>query len=254
MTTKTPFPRLTNPPINEVICGFVFEPLPNFDVLDIGVYWESRREDYPRKELHPALFDGGGFVLNGAPALRAWMVAEADDLLLQIQSDRFFVNWRARDREYPRFSDRDKKRGLMSTAIEELDRFTMFAKARCGIEGLKLQRMELAKIDILKKGVHYQDVSDLGHLMKVARVFEDIQATDPSQLQLRFAESSKEEETLLNIAVGDVGVRIEARQIVRTSSQPVPDALKAANSRLNEVFFGLFSQDQLHRFEWEEGT
>jgi len=35
------FPVLENPPIVEVVCGFVFEPI-DLDGLVLGVYWDER--------------------------------------------------------------------------------------------------------------------------------------------------------------------------------------------------------------------
>lgn len=49
----SPTHQLKHPPINEVVCGFIFEPT-TLTALDFGDYWEQRRDQCPRYELlHP---------------------------------------------------------------------------------------------------------------------------------------------------------------------------------------------------------
>ena len=244
------FPRLPAPPISEVICGFMFEPHDGLDALEFGVYWESRRGEFPKRELHPPLFDGGGVFQVGASAVRAWLISEADDFLIQLQPDRFYVNWRAREADYPRFGDHDGQVGLKTRALAELRRFSDFAHARTG-RRLVLKRVELAKIDVFQRGLHWSTLEDLGAILQVARVFEDIQASDPVQLQLRLTEPEGDGATVVSFAVGDKGARLESR-VIQPATDDLDAGLDRANRRLNQVFFGLVSRDQLGKFGWEE--
>lgn len=235
------------------MCGFVFDPLPGIDVLDLGVYWERVKAGYPKKQLHPALFDGS-FLQLGVPSLRAWFISEDEERLLQVQPDRFYMNWRARDGEYPRFSDTPERGGncLKRFALDEFERFSNFASERAGGARVVLRRVELTKRDRLVRGRHWSDFADLCQLMKVARVFEDIKATDPGQLQLRLVESEDDYDTVVTVRMERDAVSIEARMAMEYREELSPgDLLDKANHRLNEVFFGLLNSVLLQRFQGE---
>ncbi len=64
------FPKLQAPPINEVVCGFLFETLSNFTPVHHGRYWEQSRERFARHEIHPAVEDTLSFLTIGVPPLR----------------------------------------------------------------------------------------------------------------------------------------------------------------------------------------
>lgn len=243
--TSSPPNSLNFPPIVEVVCGFVFDPL-ELDALDFGIYWNARRDTFPNKELHPALHEFTGFRL-GAPPMRAWLVSEDGQRLLQVQSDRFYVNWRRGDGQYPRFSDREGKQGLKALALEEFKRFSLFCGEHIG-QPPSPKKLELSKIDLLLKGLHYQNAEDLGELLKVARVFEDVQAGSTSRLDLRLSEQYPNGSVSVSVSVSEENTRIETRAVFE-AEEDLDQAFVQANSRVNEVFFGLLDQEQLKRFE-----
>lgn len=246
-----PFPQLPHPPINEVVCGFVFDPLPGIDVLDLGVYWEEVRSEYPKKQLQPPLMDNNNFLHIGPPGVRAWLISEDEERLLQLQPDRFYMNWRARGGDYPHFSDRPERDGncLKLLALKEFDRFLRYMLPRSGQQRLDLRRVELTKIDKLVRGRHWSDFDDLCALLKVANVFGDINAVDPKQLQLRLVEAEDSDTTFVTVKLDEHDVRIEARMTMRYTSGDHAALLDKANHRLNDVFFGLLNETELERFE-----
>lgn len=231
--------QLARPPINEVACGFIFEPT-TLDVLDFGVYAERRRTDFPIRELKPALADNPtvtvGFVGSG---LRAWLISEDEEFVLQLQSDRLYLNWRRRAGQYPRFSAHAGRAGLKTKALQEFEQFGGFVEEKTGAS-LKLQRAELTKVDLLKRGKHYTDSADLGELLGVAKVFEDIAASDEAQLRLQLNESSEDGRLSVVVATTGEGVRVNTRYLF-TAESDLAEAFNVANRRVNEVFFGLVS-------------
>ncbi len=237
-------PPLDHPPINEVVCGFVFEPLP-LSTLDFGVYWEGRRDDYPRHELHPPVLDGGGIRLGPVVDARAWLVAASEEFLLQLQSDRFYVNWRRRGDSYPRFSDYEDGLGLKSRAIQEFETFAAFASERAGAH-LGITRLELTKIDLFESGRDYEDLADLQDLIGVTRVFEQVSSSDPRQLQLRLVEGDGPTSTQISVSMDPKKVRIETRHLFPFNGD-LNDDFDAANKRVNEVFFGLVNTTRFRR-------
>lgn len=229
--------QLSRPPINEVVCGFIFEPT-SLDVLDFGVYAEERRSAFPKRELHTALVDGV-MLRVGLPGsgLRAWLISDDDQFVLQLQSDRLYLNWRRRDDHYPRFSSHEGRDGLKVRALDEFERFCRFAEQRIG-STLNLRRVELTKIDRLTRGVDYTDSHDLACLLKVASVFEDIAVSDKTQLRLQLTEDADEGKLAVTIAASEEGVRLDTRYILEPGLD-LSSALDVANGRLNTVFFGL---------------
>lgn len=229
-------PQLDKPPIEEVVCGFVFSSQP-VDTMDFGVYWESRRDEFPTRQVQPAILEGGTLLQMGAPPMRSWLISADDSRVLQLQNDRFFMNWRKRNGEYPRFRDHGDSKGIRSQATGEFGRFAEWLVGRTG-QKVQLNRYELTKIDVLKKGEHYADVAELGEMMSVAKVFSDIQVTDPQLLHLRLVETHDEATTNLQIAVSQDTVRVETHHLFPAKGE-MEDAFDSANKRVNDVFSGL---------------
>jgi len=103
-------PSFDRPPVTEVVCGFVFEPLQGFLLPHAGVYWEAIRREFPEcAHAAPLGIDGSpGWQdeATGLPLPRLWFISEDKRELLQLQGDCFYFNWRRRDEHdvYPRFS------------------------------------------------------------------------------------------------------------------------------------------------------
>lgn len=238
------FPKLERPPINEVICGFIFDPAP-VDALDFGVYHQERAVDFPSKEMHPALVDEASITFGAVP-YRAWFISPPPGtVLLQLQHDRFYVNWRAKGDDYPRFNDRDGITGLKRLALAEWDRFVGFLTLRANGAPPRLRRVELAKVDVLERGTCWVDHADLCQLMPVASVFQRIQLNELSNLQLRLTEKDgADKATLVTVNVTETQARIEARVILQ-SAEDIDGLLTLANERLNYAFFGLLDDEEM---------
>lgn len=243
MTTGDP--KLERPPIDEVACGFFMKPLP-LSPLEFGIYWNQRRADFPKREVHPAIIGGAAFHI-GAPPTRAWLISAADDLLVQIQADRFYTNWRRRADVYPRFSGSD---GLLARALREYEAFGEFCLEACNVRPT-VTRLELTKIDVLRKGESFADLQDLKRLLPVARVFDAVANSPTTQLQLRLVERAEADEVNVTVTVVDEAATIETRHAFAPGDD-VREAFLRANKRVNSVFFGLLDSGQMGRFGTKE--
>lgn len=245
------YPQLDAPPLDEVVCGFVFKSLSAFDALDLGLFWDHVKNDYPKKRLVPLLQDGPNIQIGYPDDLRAWLVSEDDERLLQVQSDRLYINWRDRGGGYPRFSQRQgQPLSLRALALAEFERFSSFvSKHRPGL-GIELLRVELTKVDKLQRGKHWKDFQDLSSFLKVANAFADVNVADPEQLTLRLVEREDGDSNILvTVALNGATVRIETRMMIGcTETAELGALLDRANRRLNKIFFGLLSKD-LSRFQ-----
>ena len=151
--------QLDAPPIIEVVCGIFYAPIPAIDPVSVGALWERLRETYPTHAIHPAISDGLPFVVLPG-RLRSWFVSRDDVYVVQIQADRFYVNWRKRADLYPRFSDREGKEGVLARALREFDVFAEDCERRLG-QRPRPATVELSKVDLLVQGEHWTDLADL---------------------------------------------------------------------------------------------
>jgi uncharacterized protein (TIGR04255 family) len=251
------FPVLEKPPIVEVVCGVQFDPV-DLDPLVLGVYWDSRREEFPQRSLQPAIVDGSGLILGNLP-LRSVFVAADEVHVLQIQHDRFFMNWRAVGKGYPRFSNRGGKGGLMHHAIEEFGKLSAFCERRFG-GPLSPIRAELSKIDVIEKGRHWRDLENLRSIIPITGTFGGVQQGGNRQLALRFVETEgpRNLTVSVNSASADLGgdltsIRIETRAVVPVLESGLEAAFVEANGSVNHAFFTLIGEDGLTVFGVEVG-
>ena len=116
---KRTLPDYTLPPVIETVLGVQFSPLANFSVLHFGLYWEKVREEYPKYEIQPPLataFEkfGSQFekepklgieLSNAPPQFRCWFIDDSRTRLIQVQNDRFIINWRkiTGEEKYPHY-------------------------------------------------------------------------------------------------------------------------------------------------------
>ncbi|MFO0677070.1 MAG: TIGR04255 family protein [Polyangiaceae bacterium] len=248
------FPELRRPPIVEVVCGVVFEPVLDLDALMLGVYWDRRRDDFPKRQLHPALSDEAGFAIGIMP-MRAFLISGDDQFILQLQHDRFFMNWRASGQDYPRFSEQHGEGGLLTRMEGELEKFRSFVREKCGSE-LVPRRIELSKIDLLEKGRHWKDVADLASLLPVTGAFQEVQRTEDRDVNLRFVDRGPDGTVIVHVASlnstdGAQALRVDAR-FVADPTPSVRDAFHRGNQILNDAFFKLIP-DAAKRFGMKGG-
>jgi len=119
VTSERPsgLPDYERPPVVEVAIGLQFVPIAGFSQAHIGAYWQLIRSEYP-KTLDQMRLDSPvenlygstapvfpfPFLIGATPRVnRSWLISGNDELLIQVQDDRFWHNWRLKDGEYPHF-------------------------------------------------------------------------------------------------------------------------------------------------------
>lgn len=247
-------PRLADPPIEEVVCGVVFAPVAALDALEQGVYWDSVSNRFPNKQVQPVLLDGAhGMFVQGVAPIRSWLISKDGDFLIQIQQDRFYMNWRRRAGAYPRFRDHVGDRGLCSRALEEFERFQTFLKSRFGVS-TEPHRIELQKQDLLLRGKHWSNLRDLSTIMPVVSTLADVQTSEHAGFNLRMAEPDAVGQTTLQIATKmdadhkPDAVRLDFHRSAPLAGGDIKDSFHSANTRLNLVFSRLFTPAAWPRF------
>ena len=108
-------PDFDQPPVSEVVCGVLFKPIEEFLTPHVGLLWERFRSEFPRCEEVPPLVpilesfekrpNVAVEISTLPPFPRIWFVHATGNSVIQIQRDRFLVNWRRVQPgdEYPRY-------------------------------------------------------------------------------------------------------------------------------------------------------
>ena len=251
--------KLSRPPIDEVVCGVLFDPLDGLDPLVIGTYWNERSAEYPGRELKPALVTPPDlpFGPEGLPRLRVWLIRRDEQFVIQIQSDRFYLNWRRRAETYPSFSGRGGNPGVLAEVLREYDEFSTFCKRTLKAEPVA-SRIELAKVDVLREGDDatsaWTDLEDLATMLPWLAPFAGFHVSGAPSFALRFDEPRAE--GLLTVAIGlgaleEPGIQKRAVKIETRITKPckpegatIEAAFREANIELNRVFGSLIPKAQ----------
>lgn len=113
-----PIPEFEDPPVSEVALSVEFSPLQGWRSAHAGLYWGLISKGYPNTDSHPPLpsqiekFDSEFWQRPGVrieavnpDIARFWFLADPPVKLIQVQRDRFVVNWRkvGGDEVYPRY-------------------------------------------------------------------------------------------------------------------------------------------------------
>jgi len=110
-------PDYNKPPVNEVVLSAQFAPLANLKIVHFGDFWNEIKSEFPiteHKSKLPKQVEGSGMVERSGPQLqiitdaeipRFWFQNNEQDWLIQVQNDRFIVNWIKKDKtfSYPRY-------------------------------------------------------------------------------------------------------------------------------------------------------
>jgi uncharacterized protein (TIGR04255 family) len=255
-----PMRKLDAPPIIEVMCGVFFPPIGGLDPIVAGGWWHSVKETYPKHSIQPAVTEASGiFVSQGTAPLRSWLISGDDEWVIQVQPDRFYVNWRKRSGVYPRFNDHDGLEGVLTRALRELDRFRTYCKSELQSD-IVPSTVELAKVDLIIEGPHWKDETDLGTLLPVIADVGRFANSPALELGMHAVvrrtdgvmriDLSLSTETIVEGQLARA-VKIDTRtsRAVTGGVEVVREAFVALNDDANAVFEGLINPGQMSRFD-----
>ena len=158
-------PDYEAPPINEVVCGVLFDPLKDLLVPHIGLLWEQCfRSEYPGcQQVSPLIpimerFGPVGtqrLAVTDLPLQRVWFTHD-DGRIIQLQPDRFLHNWRksAPANEYPHY---DKVFQLFQSHLTTFLKFVEDHK----LGSVVPKQYEMTYVNILPEGAGWQTFADI---------------------------------------------------------------------------------------------
>jgi uncharacterized protein (TIGR04255 family) len=148
-----------NPPLNEVVFGITFNPLVKMKAAYIGLFWETIKKEFPKCEQAAIIGPIDEIVEpeTGLPLPRTWFINNADDHLLQIQKNKFFLNWRKREKIYPHFDEISK---IFFSQYKNLSDFLL--SNDLGL--IENKNYELTYINHIPKGEGWEDIENIDDL------------------------------------------------------------------------------------------
>lgn len=257
--------HLADAPIDEVACGVIFDNVEALDPVLVGSYWHQRSNDFPGHSLRTPLRNAGNadaivHLMGAVPPLRSMLISKDDQFVIQVQSDRFYLNWRRRNSGYPRFNKREETAGLLHITLEEYAKFSHFCEHGPARTKLEARAIELAKIDVIREGAHWADVEELAEMIPAISAFVRFGTTDKRSFAVRFTDPRESGPVSINTVLGadrTSGKRVltvETRAVKFLNGAPLEAAFKDANSDLNALFAHLIPREQRTRFFSKGGT
>jgi len=165
MKMNTPFYK--SPPVVETVIGVSFAPIKLWDIQHFGLFWSNIRDEFPEVAAHPPLesleesFPQSprrlGLQFTNKPDARCWYMNANDQTLLQVQRDRFILNWRRGDTEkpYPRYADT-----IRPAFIRQWGRFSDFITSEFG-HSLSIRQCEMSYINQIPLSADWVRPSEL---------------------------------------------------------------------------------------------
>jgi len=164
------YPEYENPPLIEVVCGVVFQPIQSLLTPYIGLLWEKFRRDYPdcrelppltpSLELYENLPSELTLELSDIPPLpRVWFVDAEGNGIIQVQRDRFLYNWRKVNshNSYPKYTQ------VFGQFQKHLSTFNQFL-VETELEPISTIQYELTYVNHILKGEGWSDFQDIGKI------------------------------------------------------------------------------------------
>lgn len=169
MVDPSATPEYAKPPVSEVAVSLEFSPLERWTASHALSYGKLVHEDYPQMEIRPSLpsqiekFGAENwqtpqvrFEMASPEASRFWFLAEPSNWLIQLQQDRFVLNWRkvTGEEEYPRYLATIRPR-----FEKELQRLLAFLQDQ-QLGSINVRQCEITYVNDIYRGVDWGDLSE----------------------------------------------------------------------------------------------
>ena len=249
-TTEQRTIKYENPPINEIVCGVLFDSIKKLQTGHFGILWQKFKSDFSIVEDHNLIdpmpeedFNRGAF-----PLPRVWFVHKDENEVIQAQRNRFHHNWRKRrhDDKYPGYE----------TVIENFEKYLSCFQEFLVEEKLGdfvPQRHEITYVDLILENAGWETLNNLEHIFPSFvtlkdrnRLLADIRAinwsmtfglpNDSGQLQLSIRNDGR-------VSDGRRLLRMEITAFSDQSYNPMRNWFNYAHEVIIELFANLMSDE-----------
>lgn len=166
MNKNLPYYEL--PPVVETVIGVSFSPINDWEIPHFGLFWTRVREEFPEVSVHPPLESPEeqfplapmrlGLQFRSKPDARCWFINQDSQTLLQVQRDRFILNWRKGDatRPYPRYTET-----IRPAFVRQWQRFVEFVSEEFQDTEFSIKQCELTYINHIPLNEGWKNPSEL---------------------------------------------------------------------------------------------
>jgi uncharacterized protein (TIGR04255 family) len=162
-------PDYESPPVIEVAIGVQFAPIEGFSAAHTGLFWDRIRKEYPKVEEQLPLAHvvepldteslpepSKPVILQKLPQPRIWFLSESGTSIVQVQQDRFHVNWRKLEskEDYPRYDNVKQRFSSMWKKFCEFLRDEHLGSP-------DIDQCELTYVNFILKGSGWNEVHDV---------------------------------------------------------------------------------------------
>ena len=265
-------PEFRKPPVVEVAISVQFKELKTLSAPRLGVLWTEFRKEFPVAEQHPPLANvRESFDLAVAPKAtvqitpklpvpRCWFLNEEGTQLVQVQADRFALNWRKleTEAEYPRYGQ------IRTDFLNKFERFIEWVK-REKLGSIEPDQSELSYVNHILRGEGWDTPSDLHKLVKFWQSQDKhggyLPQPETAQLAIQYVMPFTEEKLgRLHINM-EMGQRVDdGRRLVRLSlvgrGEPIGEGVAGAMALLDQAHewivqgFASITTSEMHQ-RWE---
>lgn len=141
--------------------GITFGRPEGFNIAHFGALWRALPPEFVRAEEQTPLLDGGQEVNLSDPPVRVWFLTDDGRKLVQVQKDRFILNWRRSEDgplDYPEFET------IYPEFESLLGIFMEFLKTSGLSDDLDVRQLEITYVNLVpENGIReiFPRVSDL---------------------------------------------------------------------------------------------
>lgn len=152
------------PPLVEVSFGLFFEQVAGMSSAHFGRFWSTIAGTFPETQDQLMVGLPKGVAGNLFPLPRVWFVHKDRALLIQLQTDRFYLNWRRiPGGEYPRFGQ------MLPLFSDYVNRWRKFVD-ESGIGPLHINKCELTYVNHIFEGEGWSGVSQISNVLSPSLV------------------------------------------------------------------------------------
>ena len=172
--------EFTHPPVVEVAIGVEFQPISGWGIAHFGLFWDEIRSTYPRCVPKPPL--ASQIELFGSPQrrpeitwqfvdslnLRCWFEHADNCHLLQVQENRFILNWKLGDpsAHYPKYENLRREFKLAWGGFS-----SFLVKNQLAVP--TIVQCDLTYVDLFRPGAVWKKASEIGRLTPMLGAFQN---------------------------------------------------------------------------------
>lgn len=269
--SATTLPEFKKPPVIEVAVSIQFKELAKISAPHLGMLWaEHYRERYPQAQQQPPLTNvreafsptparATVEVLPNMPVPRCWFLSEEGTRLIQVQADRFVLNWRKLDtgESYPRY------KMIKKQFTEEFARFEKWLQTE-GLGEIEIDQSELTYVNHVFEGDGWSTGDNIGNVLTLwsGRVHDDY-LHDPEDVRFatRYVMPVAEKPTGRLHVRAQIASRIsDDRRLIKLSligrGPPIGEAIEGAMTMMDQAHewivrgFAAITSAEMHQ-RWE---